>query len=151
MPQKFTNGKSTLVQVMAWCCQATSHYMSHCWPRSISPQCITKPQWVKYILAYSVLSCSEEMLIYICTFYHFSTEMKAQRFTNRYVPECLHHERGRSPDGIIRGWWVNSLISRHISDKQWYFNAIYYNVFFFFIYIFYIIFLIKSYCFQNRC
>ena len=25
--------KSTLVQVMAWCCQATSHYLSQCWPR----------------------------------------------------------------------------------------------------------------------
>ena len=27
--------KSTLVQIMAWCCQATSHYLSQCWPRSI--------------------------------------------------------------------------------------------------------------------
>ena len=24
--------KSTLVQVMAWCCQASSHYLSQCWP-----------------------------------------------------------------------------------------------------------------------
>ena len=28
---------STLAQVMAWCRQATSHYLSQCWPRSISP------------------------------------------------------------------------------------------------------------------
>ena len=27
-----TNGKSTLVQVMAWCHQATSHYLSQCDP-----------------------------------------------------------------------------------------------------------------------
>ena len=27
--------KSTLVQVMAWCRQATSHYLSQCWPRSM--------------------------------------------------------------------------------------------------------------------
>ena len=26
--------KSALVQVMAWCHQATSHYLSQCWPRS---------------------------------------------------------------------------------------------------------------------
>ena len=26
-------GKSTFVQVMAWCHQVTSHYMSQCWPR----------------------------------------------------------------------------------------------------------------------
>ena len=32
-----TEDKSTLVQVMAWCCQATSHYLSQCWPRSVSP------------------------------------------------------------------------------------------------------------------
>ena len=35
--------KSTLVQVMAWCRQATSHYLSQCWPRSMSPYGITKP------------------------------------------------------------------------------------------------------------
>ena len=40
--------KSILVQVMAWCCQATSHYLSQCWPRSLSPYGITKPQRVKF-------------------------------------------------------------------------------------------------------
>ena len=29
--------KSTLVKVMAWCRKVTSHYLSQCWPRSISP------------------------------------------------------------------------------------------------------------------
>ena len=38
---------STLVQVMAWCRQATSHYLSQCWPRSLSPYGVTGPQWVK--------------------------------------------------------------------------------------------------------
>ena len=28
--------KSALARVMAWCCQATSHYLSQCWPRSMS-------------------------------------------------------------------------------------------------------------------
>ena len=28
----FTDDQSTLVQVMAWCRQATSHYLSQCWP-----------------------------------------------------------------------------------------------------------------------
>ena len=27
--------QSTLVQVMAWCCQAPSHYLNQCWPRSV--------------------------------------------------------------------------------------------------------------------
>ena len=34
---------------MAWCCQATSHYLSQCSPRYVSPYGITKPQWVKWI------------------------------------------------------------------------------------------------------
>ena len=41
-----TGDKSTLVQVMAGCRQATSHYMSQCWPRSMSPYGVTRPQWV---------------------------------------------------------------------------------------------------------
>ena len=42
-----SDDKSTLVQVMAWCCQATSHYLNQCWPRSLPPYGITRPQWVK--------------------------------------------------------------------------------------------------------
>ena len=41
------DNKSTLVQVMAWCRQATNHYLSQCWPRSLSPYGITRHQWVK--------------------------------------------------------------------------------------------------------
>ena len=47
MPQDLTDDKSTLVQVMAWCHQATSHYLSQCWPRSLSSYGVTRPQWVK--------------------------------------------------------------------------------------------------------
>ena len=42
----FTDDQSTLVQVMAWCHQATSHYLSQCRPKSLSPYGITSPQWV---------------------------------------------------------------------------------------------------------
>ena len=31
---------------MAWCREATSHYMSQCWPRYLSPYGVTSPQWV---------------------------------------------------------------------------------------------------------
>ena len=43
---KPTDHKSTLGQVMAWCRQATSHYLSQCWPRFMSPNGVSKPQWV---------------------------------------------------------------------------------------------------------
>ena len=42
-----TDDQSTLAQVMAWCRQATSHCLSQCWPRSLLPYGVTRPQWVK--------------------------------------------------------------------------------------------------------
>ena len=42
MSQNLTDHLSTLVQVMAWCRQATSHYLSQCWPRSLSPYDVTR-------------------------------------------------------------------------------------------------------------
>ena len=47
MPLHLTDHKSTLVQVMAWCRQATSHYLSQSWPSSMSSYGVTRPQWVK--------------------------------------------------------------------------------------------------------
>ena len=40
-----SDDKSTLVQVMAWCRQATSHYLIQCWPRSLPPYGVTRPKW----------------------------------------------------------------------------------------------------------
>ena len=36
MPKDLTDDRSTLVQVMAWCRQATSHCLTPCWPSSMS-------------------------------------------------------------------------------------------------------------------
>ena len=47
MALDFSDDQSTLVQVMAWCRQAASHCLSQCWPRSMSPYGVTRPQWVK--------------------------------------------------------------------------------------------------------
>ena len=52
-PQDLAEDKLTLVQVMAWCRQAASHYLSQCWPRSMSPNGVTKPQWVKALRYWS--------------------------------------------------------------------------------------------------
>ena len=41
-----TVDKSTLVQVMACYCQATSHYLNQCRRRFMSPYGVTRPQWV---------------------------------------------------------------------------------------------------------
>ena len=42
-----TDEKQTLVHIMAWCHQATRHYLSQCWSRSILPYGVTRPQWVQ--------------------------------------------------------------------------------------------------------
>ena len=60
--------KSTLVQVMAWRRQATSHYPSQCWSRSLSPYGFTRPQRVKQILEflhhfYNVLNHSWSVIL----------------------------------------------------------------------------------------
>ena len=45
-----TDEKSTLVQVMAWCREAASHYLNQCWPRSLSLYGVTRPQWAKCLV-----------------------------------------------------------------------------------------------------
>ena len=64
MPQNLTNEKATLVQVMAWCSQETSHYLIQHWPRSMSPYCLIRPQWAD-VPTY-VPNCFQEIWIYIC-------------------------------------------------------------------------------------
>ena len=46
MPLDLTDDKSTLVQVIALCHHATSHYLSQFWPRSLSSYGVTRPEWV---------------------------------------------------------------------------------------------------------
>ena len=57
MPLDLTDDKSILVQVMAWCCQASSHYLSQCWPRSLMPYGVTRPQWVNNVVVISTKDC----------------------------------------------------------------------------------------------
>ena len=46
MSQDLTDDYSILVQVMAWCCQAPSHYLSQCWRRFMSLNGVLRPQLV---------------------------------------------------------------------------------------------------------
>ena len=69
VPQNLTNGKSTLVQVIAWCCQATRHYLSQCWPKSMSPYSVTRPQWVLVPSASVVIYCLNVHVFQLCFTY----------------------------------------------------------------------------------
>ena len=44
MSQNTSDVNSTLVQVIGWCHQATRHYLRQCWPRTMSPFDVTRPQ-----------------------------------------------------------------------------------------------------------
>ena len=73
MPRDLTDDKSTLVQVMAWCRKAKSHYLSQCWPSSMSPYGITRPQLVNSACNHlcfraEILLC--HMLIWNHSYYH---------------------------------------------------------------------------------
>ena len=62
MPQTITNKKSTLVQVMAWCRQATSHYLSQHW--SMSSYGVTRPHWVNVIVCLACWAGNIQPLCY---------------------------------------------------------------------------------------
>ena len=67
MPQDLTDNKSTLVQVMVCCRQATSHYLGRCWLSSLSPYGFARPQWVDWW----VMGCSLWIfeVIYCCPYH----------------------------------------------------------------------------------
>ena len=46
---------------MAWC-----HYLSQCWPRSLSPYGVTSPQWVNssHVMPFTAKPLPEPMMIY---------------------------------------------------------------------------------------
>ena len=71
MPLDLTHDKSTLFQVMAWCRQATSHYLSQCWPRFMSPFGVTRPQWVNCFVL-TKCSCTVVIVLVWCLFFWLS-------------------------------------------------------------------------------
>ena len=52
MPLNTFNYKSMLIQLMTWCHQATSHYLSWCSLRSLLPYGVIRPQWVKVLFTF---------------------------------------------------------------------------------------------------
>ena len=59
----FTDDQATLVQVMAWCCQATIQNVSQCWPRSLLPYDVTRPQWVNVTIGVNSDNCHHFFLM----------------------------------------------------------------------------------------
>ena len=80
MSLDFADDQSTLVQVMAWCCQATSHYLNQCLPRSLSPYDVAMPQCVTTIIIWSSSNATDGIphkpifsaCYYLCSFIFLS-------------------------------------------------------------------------------
>ena len=86
------DNKSTLVQVMAWCRQATSHYLSQCWPRSMSPYGVTRPQWVNGVY-YTQPQVARSI--------HFLYSM--------HISNCVHQGLNTKH---VKLFWENKIIDR---------------------------------------
>ena len=113
MPQDLTDDKSTLVQAMAWCYQATSHYLNQCWPRSMSPYGITRPQWVnswditcETVLRWVSLDLSDDNSTLVQV-------MAWCQATNHYLSHCWPWSMSRY--GVIRPQWVNTLSTADVA------------------------------------
>ena len=97
-----TDDKTTLVQVMAWCHQETSHYLSRCWPSFMSWYGVIRPQWVRlYVLQWSLtvilmLLCQTQPIQY-CNLHH--QQLEAITFSDIFrtgTAEYLYQEWNNS-------------------------------------------------------
>ena len=90
-----TTDKSTLVLAMAWCCQATSHCLSQCWPRSISPYGITRPQCVaeKIIMDLTQYAHPSHLKSTFCLVPNIilCTTRSGKRYVSGHVRNCHWH------------------------------------------------------------
>ena len=133
MPQDFTDDKSTLVQVMAWCRQATIHYLSQCWLSSLSPYGIARPPWAKkwyhiqvYLQVYQVYSSiSFKSWKYPASIMIHPRWLRDSAF--RIYRSSLHTYHVTWPrsstihSSNIRFEWQNQMITKY-SSPHWYLN-----------------------------
>ena len=149
MSLDFTDDKSTLVQVMAWCRQATSHYLSQGWPRFILPYGVTRPQWVNLIILQAFLSyasCTlETPSCQYCPYHYLSTTPCRYSWVESWFPLyelgcCTHNASGRDntstvasnhlqgPTANHQRWWALRLTATCDGGVCWCSSFVLYQV-----------------------
>ena len=110
---EFTDDQSTLVQVMAWFHQATSHYLSQCLPISLLLYGVTWPEWVNSFQTYvkdlehwsretalmwlsQDLTDDESTLAQVMAWCH--------KATSHDLNQCW--QTSTTPTGVTRSQWV---------------------------------------------
>ena len=96
-----------LVQVMAWCRQATSHYLNQCWSRSPTPYGVTRPQWVKQIISTLILLTNHWCVSYeIVLWWMVVVMVWCCQATSHYLSQCW--PSSTSPYGITWPQWIKT-------------------------------------------
>ena len=132
MPQNLTNEKSALVQVMTWCDQATNHYLSQCWPRSMLPMKLIpkglinnipalvqimawlNQWWFFYWRIYASLGLHE--FIYQSGHFWISQDLTIKHIVRYWNWQCSYYEKvfeNNILDIMIRNlvrWWNRSML-----------------------------------------
>ena len=124
MPQHLTDDKLTSVQVIAWCRQVTSHYLSQCWPKPMSPYGVSRPRRVNSLVPgrseydvknamsifFNQLLFSSLLTIIPSDDCHRTLLMISQpgSGTSHYLSQCWSTGSSMSPDnGVTKPQWVN--------------------------------------------
>ena len=111
MPLDLIDDKSTWVQVMAWCHQAPSHYLSQCWLRSMSLYGITRPQWVNEACCWTAISSATTMMTSSNGSIFHVTGPLCGEFTGHWWIPHTGQWRGALMFSLICAWingWVNN-------------------------------------------
>ena len=114
-----TDDKSTMVQAMAWCRQATSHYLSQCWPRSTLPYGVTRPQWVnrtrcfiRSLYFYNRNSYTDHKR-HIYAELKWCMSQKVMSYRNKHLSQCQHSFHLKAVLILAKGLLM---VSCHFSD-----------------------------------
>ena len=103
--------ESTLVQVMAWCHQATSHYLSQCWPRSLLPHGITRPQWVNSLAPWRC-GCNLKSVIFKFIIQNSSLGIGSE-IALKWMPQNLIIDKSTLVQVMV---WCHQATSHHLSQ-----------------------------------
>ena len=102
-----TYDKSTLVQVMALCHQGTNHYLSQCWPISLSSYGVTRPQWVNSFFGNNAYSTLQELCIKLC-FYCSYASLMIKSNTYEFDTEIhKHHSDSVGKHQVQKWYYIN--------------------------------------------
>ena len=106
------DNKSSLVQGMACCRVATSHYLNQWWPRSLTPYGVNKPEWVKQgeCLSPFILSILSVM---------WSWQQRYHLIIKAYIiPMMLQCVAGATLEFPIMPQWVGQKLATRVQDLK---------------------------------